>query len=338
MPFETLDEVSKKYIPLIDSKILEALKGSPEELYKASAHLIKAGGKRLRPLIVILTARALGGIEAEARAIPLAVAVEIFHNFTLVHDDIMDNDDFRRGIPTVHKVYGIPMAITAGDLMFAMSFLSMFDSLTSGLQEGFVAKSVKVLADAARKVAEGQAYDLLFERTWDVGPNDYLTMIYLKTSALIEASAKLGALASQAKDELVESMGEFGRLVGLAFQIRDDILGVFGDPAKTGKPVYGDLRRGKKTLLVMYAASRSEEARQLLSEVFAGSYDENKLKRTAELIKETGALDYAEGLANSYSQLAMERLVTLRKGGYVVDEAAYEALKELALFSSQREK
>ncbi|MGC9209781.1 MAG: polyprenyl synthetase family protein [Acidilobus sp.] len=338
MPFETLDEVSKKYVPLVDSKILEVLKGSPDELYKASTHLIKGGGKRLRPLIVMLTAKALGGVEAEARALPLAIAVEIFHNFTLVHDDIMDNDDFRRGIPTVHKVYGVPLAITAGDLMFAMSFLSIFESMDSGLKENFVIRSIRVLADAARKVAEGQAYDMLFERTWDVNPSDYLNMIYLKTSALIEASAMMGALAAQAKDEVVKTMGDYGRLVGLAFQIRDDILGVFGDPAKTGKPVYSDLRRGKKTLLVIYAAARSQEARKLFEEIFSGNFDEDKLRRAADLIKETGALAYAEDLANNYSQLAIERLTMLRKAGYIVDEAAYEALKELALFSSQREK
>ncbi len=338
MPFEALDQLSRKYIPLIDSKLLEVLKGSPEEVYRASAHLIKGGGKRLRPLIVLLAARALGGVEAESRALPLALAVEIFHNFTLVHDDIMDNDDFRRGIPTVHKVFGVPMAITAGDLMFAVSFLTTFDSQAAGLPGDLVARSVRVLADAAKKVAEGQAYDLMFEKTWDVGPSDYLNMIYLKTSALIEASAKMGAIAAQARDEVIETMGEYGRLVGLAFQIRDDILGLFGDPSKTGKPIYSDLRRGKKTLLVIYAASRSQEARALLAEIFAGNFDEDKLRRAAELIKETGALDYAEGLANSYSQLAVERLVTLREAGYVKDEAAYEALKELAIFSSEREK
>ncbi len=338
MPYETLDELSKKYVPLIDSRLLEALKGAPEELYRASTHLIKGGGKRLRPLIVLMTARALGGVDAEVRATPLALAVEIFHNFTLVHDDIMDNDDFRRGVPTVHKAFGVPMAITAGDLMFAASFLSVLGSQEVGLPVDFVAKSVRVLAEAARKVAEGQAYDMLFERTWDVGPSDYLGMIYLKTSALIEASAKMGAIAAKTKDEVIESIGEYGRLVGLAFQIRDDILGVFGDPSKTGKPVYSDLRRGKKTLLVIYAASKSQEARQLLAEIFSGKADEDKLRRAAELIKETGALEYAEGLASSYSQLAVDKLVTLRDAGYVKDEVAYEALKELAVFSAEREK
>lgn len=338
MPYETLDQLTKKYVPLIDSRLLEVLKGAPEELYRASAHLIKGGGKRLRPLVVLMAARALGGADAEVRAVPLALAVEVFHNFTLVHDDIMDNDDFRRGIPTVHRVFGVPMAITAGDLMFAISFLEILDSQLVGLPVDLVARSVRVLADAAKKVAEGQAYDMLFEKTWDVSPSDYLNMIYLKTSALIEASAKLGAIAAKAKDEVIETMGDYGRLVGLAFQIRDDILGVFGDPSKTGKPVYNDLRRGKKTLLVIYAASKSQEARQLLSEIFSGNADEDKLRRAAELIKETGALQYAESLAASYSQLAIDKLVTLRDAGYVKDEVAYEALKELAAFSAEREK
>jgi len=338
LPFEALEEASKKYVPLIDSAIFEALRGSPEELYRASAHLLKGGGKRLRPLILLMAARALGGAEAEPRALPLAVAVEVFHNFTLVHDDIMDNDDFRRGIPTVHKVFGVPMAITAGDLMFSLSFLSIFDAMKAGLPETYVNKAVRTLAEAARKVAEGQAHDMLFEKSWEVGPNDYLLMIYLKTSALIEASAKMGALAAMAKDEVVEAIGEYGRLVGLAFQIRDDILGLFGDPSKTGKPVYSDLRRGKKTLLVIYAASRSQEARKLLEEIFSGNYNEEKLKAAADLIRQTGALNYAEELANSYSQLAIDKLVTLRERGYIVDEEAYEVLKDLAVFSAQRDK
>lgn len=338
MAFDDMNDLVNKYVPLVNSDIYDVIKGAPEELYKASLHLIKAGGKRLRPLVVLATARALGGIDAEARAIPLASAVEIFHNFTLVHDDIMDNDDFRRGVPTVHKVYGVPLAITAGDLMFSLSFASILRSLEKGLDEEYVIKAVQALTEASRKVAEGQGYDMLFEKSWDVDSEDYLRMIYLKTGALVEASAKLGAIAAKAKDEVIETMGEYGRLVGLAFQIRDDILGVFGDPAKTGKPVYSDLRRGKKTILVLKAASSDERVKELLAEIFKGDSSEEKLKEAAEAIKGTGALDYAQSLANSYSQLAIEKLDMLKASGLIVDEKAYRALKDLAVFSAQREK
>ncbi|MGC9112645.1 polyprenyl synthetase family protein [Acidilobus sp.] len=338
MTFDDMNELVEKYVPLVNSDIYDVVKGAPEELYKASLHLIKAGGKRLRPLVVLAAARALGGVDAEARAIPLASAVEIFHNFTLVHDDIMDNDDFRRGVPTVHKVYGVPLAITAGDLMFSLSFASILRSLEKGLDEEYVIKAVQALTEASRKVAEGQGYDMLFERSWDVDAEDYLRMIYLKTGALVEASAKLGAIAAKAKDEVIETMGEYGRLVGLAFQIRDDILGVFGDPSKTGKPVYSDLRRGKKTILVLKAASSNERVKELLIDVFNGNSSEEKLKEAAEAIKSAGALDYVQSLANSYSRLAVEKLDMLKASGLIVDEKAYRALKDLAVFSAQREK
>ncbi|ADL18739.1 Farnesylgeranyl diphosphate synthase [Acidilobus saccharovorans 345-15] len=338
MTFDDMNELVEKYVPLVNSDIYDVVKGAPEELYNASLHLIKAGGKRLRPLVVLATARALGGVDAEARAIPLASAVEIFHNFTLVHDDIMDNDDFRRGVPTVHKVYGVPLAITAGDLMFSLSFASILRSLEKGLDEEYVIKAVQALTEASRKVAEGQGYDMLFERSWNVDAEDYLRMIYLKTGALVEASAKLGAIAAKAKDEVIETMGEYGRLVGLAFQIRDDILGVFGDPSKTGKPVYSDLRRGKKTILALKAASSNEKVKELLIDIFNGDSSEEKLKEAAEAIKSTGALDYAQGLANSYSRLAVEKLDMLKASGLIVDEKAYRALRDLAVFSAQREK
>lgn len=338
MTFESMNDLVNHYVPLVNSEIYSVLSGSPEDLYKASLHLIKAGGKRLRPLVVLASARALGGLEAEARALPLASAVEIFHNFTLVHDDIMDNDDFRRGVPTVHKVYGVPLAITAGDLMFSFAFLEILRSAETGLEDSYIVKAVSALAEASRKVAEGQGYDMLFEKTWDVDPEDYLKMIYLKTGALIEASAKLGAIAAKARDEVVEAMGEYGRLVGLAFQIRDDILGIFGDPSKTGKPVYSDLRRGKKTLLVLKAASSSPEARKLLAEIFSGSSSEEKLAAAADLIKRTGALEFAENLSRSYSEMAIERLEMLKSSGLIVDEKAYNALKDLAIFSATRDK
>ena len=333
-----LDELSRRYVPLVDSYIQELLRGAPEELYRASMHLIKAGGKRLRPLVVLASARALGGPEAEERALPLAAAVEVFHNFTLVHDDIMDNDDYRRGVPTVHKVYGIPMAITAGDLMFAKSFAAILMSRSAGLDSAWVVRAIEVLAEAARKVAEGQAYDMLFERTWDVDENDYLKMIYLKTGALIEASAMLGAIAAKAKDEVIATMGDVGRLVGLAFQIRDDLLGIYGDPARTGKPVYSDLRRGKKTILVIYAAARSKELRERLSEVFAGKYTEEVLREVADEIEKVGARKYAESLSLSYAELAIEKLEGLRRAGHVVDDVGYQALRELAEFSAKRDR
>ncbi|MFP3229790.1 MAG: polyprenyl synthetase family protein [Caldisphaera sp.] len=338
MVYETLNKVGEKYALLIDSYISDILRGEPEDLYKAAMHLIKAGGKRLRPMITLASSRALGGASSEAKAVYYAAAVEILHNFSLVHDDIMDNDDFRRGIPTVHKVYGVNLAILAGDLMFSYAFLTPYLAIKAGADNNEIAKAVEVIGEGSRKIAQGQGYDIMFEKTWDVDEKDYLKMIYLKTGALIEASSKLGGIASNSDDEIVELLGEFGRFVGLAFQIRDDILGVFGDPAKTGKPIFNDLKRGKKTILVLYASKRKEEWKKFFIKLFSGNQSDENIKEAADIIKESGSLNYAEELAKNYYNNAIDKLDSIEKNGIVKDEESFKSLRELAEFSINRDK
>lgn len=337
---ERLSRALAAYASLVDSYLWEKLRGAPEYIYKASTHLLRAGGKRVRPSITLAAASMLGGPVALSKAIPLAGAVEAIHNFSLIHDDIMDRDDFRRGVPTVHKVWGEAAAILAGDLLFAQAYAMVEDSLERGLTHSYAVDAYRTLAEASVKLSEGQAYDMMFEETWDVGVRDYLNMIYLKTGALLEASARLGAISAEAGRDVAHAMGEYGRLVGLAFQIRDDILGVFGDPEKTGKPVYNDLRRGKKTILLIYTAEKAGRGKveQLLSE---GKYED-----LASLIRETGALAYAEELARGYMERALEILRGLREargeagleGGMVRDPEAAGFLEDLARFVVEREK
>ena len=326
---ESMREAAKE----VDAFIESTVRGQPLELYKAAMHLIRAGGKRLRPFITLTVAEMLGGPRARRLALPLAAAVEVFHNFTLIHDDIMDQDEFRRGVPTVHKLWGVPMAILAGDLLFAKSFELIGAALDMGLPEEHTSKAYRVLAEAARRVAEGQALDMEFESRWDVSVEEYLNMIYLKTGALIEASAMLGAIAASSSDPIIKRVGEFGRLLGIAFQIRDDILGVFGDPSKTGKPVYSDLRRAKKTLLVVYALNSLRGEELELFKDSLGSDDDEKLRSAADLIRKCGALEYAEGLARSYVNKAKSILAGLS----AADEAAKGLLLELADFVVERD-
>ncbi|MCE4608274.1 MAG: polyprenyl synthetase family protein [Caldisphaeraceae archaeon] len=333
-----LDVMVEKYRNLIDSYIFDIMKGEPETLYKASTHLIKGGGKRLRPIIVLVSSRALGGPRAEAKAIYYATAIEVLHNFSLVHDDIMDNDDYRRGIPTVHKVYGIPTAILAGDLMFSYAFAIPYLAKKAGASDSEVLRAVNVIVEGSKRIAEGQGFDMLFEETWEIGEKDYLRMIYLKTAALIEASSRLGGIASGSSDEIVELIGQYGRLVGLSFQIKDDILGVFGDPKVTGKPRYSDLIRGKKTILVLYAASRKKEWKEFFKKIFEGDSSEETIKEGADIIKESGALDYAQKLAKNYSDNAVERLETIHSMGAIKEEEYFDALKDIAVFSFWRNK
>ncbi|MGC8567016.1 MAG: polyprenyl synthetase family protein [Caldisphaera sp.] len=338
MEYSTLNKITDKYVSLIDSYIYDIMKGEPEKLYKASLHLIKAGGKRLRPMIVLASSKALGGPQAEAKAIYYATSIEILHNFSLVHDDIMDNDDFRRGIPTVHKVYGLSWALLAGDLMFSYAFLIPYLAKKAGADDVEISKAVEVIGESSKKIAEGQGFDIMFEKTWEVDEKDYLKMIYLKTGALIEGSSKLGGIASGSSEDIIELMGEYGRFVGLAFQIRDDIIGIFGDPQKTGKPIYNDLRRGKKTILVLYAANRKKEWKDLFMKIFEGNATEEMIKEGADIIKESGALNYAESLSNIFSSLAVEKIESISSLGTIKDDESLQALKELAFFSSNREK
>jgi len=329
-----LEKLLEVYAKMVDDYIFRTVRGRPEVLYKASLHLIKAGGKRLRPFITLTVARMLSGPTGEARALPLAAAVELFHNFTLIHDDIIDKDEFRRGVPTTHVAYGLEWALLAGDLLFAESFKVLENGLERGLGFEDIGRASIILARAAERVSEGQALDMSFEKRWDVDVNEYLEMIYLKTGALIEASAMLGGETALEEDEIVNLLGEYGRLVGIAFQIKDDILGIYGDPSKTGKPIYSDLRQGKKTILVIYAINNlDEEKREKVKSVIGKKVSEEEYRIAAELIKESGALKYAEELAYSMSRRALRILDSLD----VVDEECREALRELAVFVVERD-
>lgn len=335
---EVIELTLAKYARVVDHFIYEHLTGTPESLYQAALHLVKAGGKRLRPAIVMLVASMLGGVEAESRALPLAAAIEVSHTFTLIHDDIMDRDDFRRGVPTVHKVWGESWAILAGDLLHAYAYKFIVSSVDYGLSKAEAHEAMRVLTTAGIKVSRGQAYDLLFEKTWDVTVADYLDMVYHKTGALMEASAKLGAIAARSEPEVVELLGQYGSLLGVAFQIRDDYLGVFGDPQKTGKPVYSDLRRGKKTLLVIYAISRlPEEEKRFLIRLLDPNTPKSleDLERGAMLIKESGAVDEALSLANVYAGRAKEILLGLKN---VVNENARRTLLALTDYAVTRDR
>ncbi|WP_131159747.1 polyprenyl synthetase family protein [Aeropyrum pernix] len=332
MKWDRLFEASSRYSMLIDHYIMDFMSITPDRLSGASLHLIKAGGKRLRPLITLLTARMLGGLEAEARAVPLAASIETAHTFSLIHDDIMDRDEVRRGVPTTHVVYGDDWAILAGDTLHAAAFKMIADSREWGMSPEQAYRAFKVLSEAAIQISRGQAYDMLFEETWDVDVADYLNMVRLKTGALIEAAARIGAVAAGAGSEIEKMVGEVGMNAGIAFQIRDDILGVIGDPKVTGKPVYNDLRRGKKTLLVIYAVKKA--GRREVVDLIGPKASEDDLKRAASIIVDSGALDYAESKARFYVGRARDILSRVP----AVDAESKELLNLLLDYIVEREK
>jgi len=326
------------FISEVASKVNSAVSkitGNPFELYEASFHILKAGGKRLRPALLFASGLAFGAEEEDL--LPFAVGVELFHNFTLVHDDIMDNDDFRRGVPTVHRIYGIPMAILSGDLLFSLSMLIPLSHCAEKMQSRRCIEASRKLAWASVTVAEGQALDMMFEKMAEVTEEQYFDMIYKKTAALIEASVYIGGILGKAGEEELKLLSRYGRDIGLAFQIVDDILGIYGNEEETGKPIYSDLREGKKTLMVIKAiqlAGSSE--RELIDEVLGKrNLEREKYARVAELMEKLGVLEYARSKAEGLVSDALQSIREMEKNA---DPAYLSILKDMALLVIKRRK
>ncbi len=228
---------------------------APEVLYSPVHHALKGRGKLWRPAIVLLTAEAFGGEEARARAMPAALATEVFHTFTLVHDDIMDKSATRRGAPTVYAKWGTSTAILAGDLLFSLA-----GDLLRRTQTDRLGDALGVYHAMVASLCEGQALDLAFETRHDVTPDDYLAMIDGKTGALLELAFDLGALVGGASGDQRRRLREASHALGRAFQLQDDVLDITATEAELGKPIGGDLREGKRTWLLLRAIEAAGEA------------------------------------------------------------------------------
>lgn len=218
----------------------------PKGLYEPIGYTLEAGGKRLRPQLALIACRIFGG--EENKVLPAALALEVFHNFTLLHDDVMDRAQVRRGRPCVHVKWNENTAILSGDQMLIEAY-----KLLGGVEEGKLAKVLRLFNKMATEICEGQQYDVDFEQREDVQLADYMMMIRLKTSVLLATALQIGAYLSGATDKEQEALYEFGIYMGLAFQIQDDYLDCYGDEATFGKAIGGDIREGKKTWLRLTA-------------------------------------------------------------------------------------
>jgi len=227
------------------------LDSAPQELYEPINYIMSLGGKRMRPVLVLMGCEMFGGDTAEA--LPTAFAIELFHNFTLMHDDIMDHAPLRRGKPTVHEKFDANRAILSGDVMM----IYVYEYLRK-LKEPLFGKVLGAFNDTAIKVCEGQQYDINFQREENVTVADYLNMIELKTAVLLACCLKCGAITAGARDEDSHSIYEFGRNVGICFQLIDDLLDTFGDSDKFGKKIGGDIEENKKTYLLIRALELAE--------------------------------------------------------------------------------
>ncbi|MGC9517411.1 MAG: short chain isoprenyl diphosphate synthase IdsA [Methanomicrobiales archaeon] len=322
-------EILKKYSESIDKEINHSLSTiDPKSLRKASEHLIKAGGKKLRPSLVVLSCEAVGG--SPKNALKTAAAMELIHTFSLIHDDIMDKDELRRGEPSVHVLWGEPMAILAGDTIFSKAFDAILETEIEGISSGHVLNALKVVVDSCIKICEGQACDMGFEEKLDVREDEYLNMIYKKTAALIAAATRSGAILGDGTKEQIEALSEYGRLIGMAFQIQDDYLDVVSDAEEIGKPVGSDIVEGKMTLMVVHAiANASSEDKKTLISILQDGKDED-VDTAISIFERYGSIEYTRNIALNNVKEAKELLDLLE------DSPAKDALLSIADFVLQR--
>ena len=310
----------EKNAKIVNKYLGSKLKGDPKKLYDAAGHLIINGGKRLRPYMVIKSCQILKG--NSNNAMPAASAVEMVHNFTLVHDDIMDNDDMRHGVQTVHKKFGMPIAILAGDVLFSKAFKIITDSkLPAKATIHLVSKLSKACVD----VCEGQLLDIKMADEKKIPTQaQYIKMIGKKTAALFDVSCSMGAICATDDAKDIANLSSFGRNLGIAFQITDDLIGVMGDTKITKKPVGNDLREGKKSLPILMAIKLAKgKDKKIIQNAFGNSkISKKELQRAIDVIRGLGiekdireqSLKYAEKAKKSlatYSGSAKSELISL---------------------------
>lgn len=297
----------------------------PLSLYEPNRYFLQLGGKRIRPVLCLMGNELFDEINKDAWHV--ATAIELFHNFTLIHDDIMDKAPLRRGMQTVHQKFNESTALLAGDVML----VAAYDYLNR-ISGKYLYSIINLFNKTAREVCEGQQLDMDFENQPEVKMEDYLHMITLKTSVLLAATLKMGAILGGAGERNQNLLYEFGRKLGLAFQVQDDYLDAFGDPEKFGKQLGGDIKANKKTFLLIHALeTASPDCKQQLLELLKGKA-ENKVPEVLSIFRQCKVDEWASELkdkfvAEAFSHLEDVAVLSKRK----------EPLKQLALFLTQRQ-
>ncbi|MBK8047378.1 MAG: polyprenyl synthetase family protein [Anaerolineales bacterium] len=306
MTQETLRDFSTRWLPAIESEMRAMLSGDEPALaayYGMMQYHMgwlnqtfqadhAAAGKRLRPLLCLLACAETGGDPAQA--LPAAAAIEILHNFSLVHDDIEDGDETRRHRATVWVLWGEPQAINVGDGMFALAFASMQRMTGHKVADATVLRALQIFTETCVALTEGQYLDMSFEQRGDVTVPEYMRMIQGKTAALVGASVAIGALVGGATPAQDASLQRFGQAIGLAFQIQDDILGIWGDPAVTGKAAGNDILRKKKSLPLLHALNDAQVGAQF-GALMAGDIGPAQVTQAFNLLDKAGSRAYADG-------------------------------------------
>jgi len=275
----------------------------PSNLYDPVSYILTLKGKRLRPILTLMATDIFSN--SYKSGLDAALAVEVFHNFSLVHDDIMDSAELRRGNKTVHKKWNVSTGILSGDVMLIQAY-QLFENYEG---EVFV-DLAKLFSKTAIEVCEGQQYDVDFETRDNVKTSDYLKMITYKTAVLLGASMKMGAIIARASKEDQDKIYDFGKYLGIAFQLQDDYLDAFGDEIKFGKKIGGDILENKKTYLYLKAIEflSEDKKNQLLGLYTNNNISEEKIKTTKALFEESGSVDYTVKEIKKYTNSAFEIL------------------------------
>ncbi|WP_121821617.1 geranylfarnesyl diphosphate synthase [Halostella salina] len=327
---------------LVNDAIEESLPvEEPERLYEASRYLLDAGGKRLRPTVLLTVAEALGDespATADYRAFPdltdgvvdvmaAAVSVEVIQSFTLIHDDIMDDDDLRRGVPAVHREYDVETAILAGDTLYSKAFEIMLDT---GAPAERSVEALDVLANTCTQICEGQSLDVEFESRRDVLPDEYLGMVEQKTAVLYAASAALPAILLGADDETVDALYGYGLDVGRAFQIQDDVLDLTVPSDRLGKQRGSDLVENKRTLITLHAREQGIDVDSLVDTDDVDAVTEAEIDEAVAALADAGSIDYAKETAEELVENGKDRLTVLP------DNDARRLLEQIADYLIER--
>lgn len=281
----------------------------PKALYEPLDYILSLKGKQIRPTLSLLACQLFEG--NTAKALPVAFAVEVFHNFSLMHDDIMDASPLRRGMPSVHEKYGNNTAILAGDVMLLQAYEQLYK-----LDSDLFLKLFPIFNRVAIGVCEGQQLDVDYEERMDVTLEEYIHMIELKTSILLYGALKMGALVGNASEEEAELIGNYGKNLGIAFQIKDDWLDTFGSQAKVGKRIGGDIVQNKKTALVIKALELADEATktelvELLSKPTPIEEENIKIEKVTKIFKDLNIPGAMQDLMDVYCRKALDNLERL---------------------------
>jgi geranylgeranyl diphosphate synthase type I len=301
--------------------------GHPESLYNAARHLPLAGGKRLRPCFSLISCEAVNG--DIIKVVPLAIALELIHNFTLVHDDIMDKSKLRRNLPAVHVKFGEPSAINAGDLLFVKAFESMHNisidcSVFKNIEFGFI--------DFIKEICEGQQLDMDFENRKIVNEDEYIEMIRKKTAVFFQYAAEAGGIIGGGNKEETNALNEYGLNAGLGFQIWDDYLDISSDETILGKDIGNDIRNGKKTLIAVHCMNNvTGSDKELFNSIFGNkNATEDEVGKVYDLFKKLNSINYAKETALGYINKAKNSL------DKISDSDAKQLLLDLADYSIKR--